>query len=360
MTGPTVHFLVPDGIDDAERVSGGNVYDRRIADGLRARGLHVRMVPVPEARTAEVAGALSNVPDDGVVLIDGLIAVPASAALSANAARLRIVVLAHMVASTLSEAHNGTRSTEGEREALHAARAVITTSDWTRSALIARALAAPDRIAVARPGTDPVPAAPGSETGARLLTVGAVAPHKGQDVLVDALAGMTDLPDWTCWVVGSLDADPDFALQTREAIRSAALAERVALTGVLSGPLLEDAYRSADLVVAPSRSESYGMVVAEALARGIPVVASCVGGVPEAIAGSPAGVLVPSGDPGALRAVLRRWRGDAGWRAAFKAEAMDSRTTRPSWEEPVGIIAEVLGEVGARADALGRERRAAG
>ena len=78
--------------------------------------------------------------------------------------------------------------------------------------------------------------------------------------------------------------------------------------GVLTGRRLADAYRAADLVVAPSRAESYGMVVAEALARGIPVVAARVGGVPEAIAGSTAGILIPPNDPGALRAVLRRWR----------------------------------------------------
>jgi glycosyltransferase involved in cell wall biosynthesis len=360
MTDATVRFLVPAGIDDDERVSGGNVYDRRLADGLRARGVQVRMVPVAEGRIAEIAHAMSALPDDGIVLIDGMIAVPASEVLLAHSTRLRIVVLAHMVASTLSEPNRGGWTTEREREALHAARAVVTTSEWTRSALVARALAEPDRIAVARPGTDVVPAAPGSETGARLLSVGAVAPHKGQDVLVDALAGMVDLPDWTCRVVGSLDVDREFALRTMSAIRSASLAERVALTGVLTGPQLEDAYRTADLVVAPSRAESYGMVVAEALARGIPVVASCVGGVPEAIAGSPAGVLVPSGDPGALRAVLRRWRGDVGWRAAFKEEAMASRTTRPTWEETAGIVAGVLGEVRDSSDVAGRERRAAG
>jgi glycosyltransferase involved in cell wall biosynthesis len=279
------------------------------------------------------------------VLIDGLIAVAASDVLEAQSTRLRIVVLAHMVASALPGNQDDAQAAERERKALDAAGRVITTSEWTRSELIARALAKPDRITVAPPGTDTAPAATGSESGGHLLCVGAVAPHKGQDVLVQALAGMTDLPGWSCSIVGSLTADPDFAARTAAAIRSASLRERVALIGVLTGQQLADVYDAADLVVAPSRAESYGMVVAEALARGIPVVAARVGGIPEAIAGSKAGILTPSDDPGALRAVLRQWREDPGWRAALKAEAVRSRTVTRTWDESAGIAAAVLSGV---------------
>ncbi|MCU1576134.1 MAG: hypothetical protein JWP70_838 [Leifsonia sp.] len=345
MTDAAVHFLVPDDIDDDERVSGGNVYDRRISESLRARDLDVRMVLVAEGRVQDVAQAMSDPPRDALVLIDGLIAVAASEVLEAHSTRLRIVVLAHMVASALPGIQDVARTAEREREALNAARRVITTSEWTRSELIARALAEPDRITVVRPGTDTAPAAIGSESGGHLLCVGAVAPHKGQDVLVQALAGMTDLPDWSCSIVGSLDADPDFAIRTAAAIRSATLTERVALMGVLTGQRLADAYRAADLIVAPSRAESYGMVVAEALARGIPVVAARVGGISEAIAGSKAGILIPSNDPGALGAVLRHWAEDPGWRAALKAEAVRSRTVTRTWDESAGIVAAVLRDV---------------
>ena len=171
---------------------------------------------------------------------------------------------------------------------------------------------------------------------------------------------MTDLPDWTCAIVGSLDADPDFAMQTAGAIRSAGLTERVELLGVLTGRRLADAYHAADLVVAPSRAESYGMVVAEALARGIPVVAARVGGVPEAIAGSTAGILIPPNDPEALRAVLRRWRADPAWRAALKAEAVRSRTVVRSWDESAEIVAAVLRDAGPASGVVGYERRGAG
>jgi glycosyltransferase involved in cell wall biosynthesis len=342
MTDATVYFVVPDGIDDVERVSGGNVYDQRIRDELRARGLDVRMVLVPAGRARDLTDAVSLIPHDSLVLIDGLIAVAASGVLDAHSARLRIVVLAHMVASGMPGTPAGTG--EREREALHAARRVITTSEWTRSELIAQALAEPGRITVARPGTDAAPAASGSTSGGRLLCVGTVAAHKGQDVLVDALAGMTDLSGWTCSMVGSLTAEPGFVVQVAAAIGSAGLTERIALMGVLTDRPLADAYNSADLVVAPSRDESYGMVVAEALARGIPVVATRVGGIPEAIADSRAGILIPSNDPWALRVVLRQWWEDTGRRAELKAEALRSRTAARGWDETAGIVAAALSE----------------
>jgi glycosyltransferase involved in cell wall biosynthesis len=165
--------------------------------------------------------------------------------------------------------------------------------------------------------------------------------------------------------VGSLNAEPDFAVQTAAAISSAGLAERIALTGVLTGQRLADAYRSADLLVAPSRAESYGMVVAEALARGIPVVATRVGGIPEAIAGSAAGILIPANDPWALRVVLRQWCEDGGRRAELKAEASTSRTAARGWGETAEIIASVLRDAredgpASTMDAAGQGRRRAG
>ncbi|WP_254431508.1 glycosyltransferase family 4 protein [Agromyces sp. Marseille-P2726] len=359
MIDTTVHFIVPEGIDDDVRVSGGNVYDRRLAEALRARGLLVRVIPVASGNVADAARVMSALPREGLVLIDGLVAVAASEALEANSARLRIVVLAHMVASALPGPLGEAETAGREREALRAARRVIATSEWTRAELVARGLAEPDRTAVARPGADPAPAATGSESGGHLVCVGAVTPHKGQDVLVRALAGLTDLPDWTCTIVGSLDADHDFAMEMLAAIGSTGLGERVKVTGVRTGRRLADVYRAADLVVASSRVESYGMVIAEALARGIPVVAANVGGVPEAIAGNAAGILIPPDDPVALRAVLRRWLEDREWRAGLASTALRSRRVTRTWDDAAAIAAGVLSEVPA-IDVIGSEGRGAG
>jgi glycosyltransferase involved in cell wall biosynthesis len=303
----TVHVVVPEGIDDPARPSGGNVYDRHVCDGLAAIGWSVHEHAVPE-----------RIPDGAVVLVDGLVASPA---LVAHARRLRLVVLVHM---PLGHREEG--------EILAAAAAVVTTSAWSRRRLLERHALPAGRVHVAEPGVDPAELAAGTASGAQLLCVAAVIPGKGHDVLVDALATMRDL-SWYCLCVGSLTRDPAFA----ERVRRRGLAD---FPGPRSGADLDRAYAAADLLVLPSRGEAYGMVVTEALARGLPVVASDVGGVPEALGGG--GLLVPPDDPAALAAALRAWLGDAGLRARLRAAARERRESLPRWTTTTSVIAGVL------------------
>ena len=163
---------------------------------------------------------------------------------------------------------------------------------------------------MAEPGVDAAGLAPGTAAGDALLCVAAVTRGKGHDVLLDGLATVTDLA-WRCTCVGSLDRDPAFAAE----VRRHALRERVRFVGPRTGAELDRAYAAADLLVLASHAETYGMVVTEALARGVPVLATDVGGVPEAL-GHGAGLLVPPGDPAALGAALRAWLGDAELRGA--------------------------------------------
>ncbi|WP_431279235.1 glycosyltransferase family 4 protein [Leifsonia poae] len=330
-----VFFVVPDMIDVSERVSGGNVYDQRVRDGLRATGWDVRMVLVPDNGYGQTATALLHLPEDALVLIDGLLAAREPDALTDNGSRLRLIVLVHMVAAEISER---------ERRALRAAHRIIATSDWTRAELIAQDATDPHRIVVAHPGTDRAPATTASDSGGRLLCVATVAPHKGQDVLVRALAGFADRYDWTCTIVGSLATAPDFVAELTAEIASAGLTDRVTFTGVLTGRALQDAYGRADLAIMPSRGESYGMAVAEALAHGIPILASGVGGISEAIGGSEAAMIVPPDDPWALSVVLRRWWASPAWRSEAKTAALAARDAVRPWSGTTAIVGSVLAE----------------
>lgn len=332
-----VHFVVPEGVDDPLRATGGNVFDSRVAQGLAAIGWDVRMTHVDR----DAATAVSRLPDGALVLIDGLIASRAADAIAAAAGRMRIVILAHMVAAAFADADPC--AVQDERRALHAARRVIATSEWTRSELIHGAGVAPERVVVAIPGSDEAPVSRGTPAGAALLCVGVVAPHKGQDVLVEALAGLGTKTDWTCTIAGSLDARPDYAEHIGALAARAGLRDRVRLTGALAGGALDRAYRGADLVVAPSRVESYGMAIADALRRGIPVVASSVGGIPQTVAAR-AAVLVPPDRPQALRAALQRWMTDPGLRERLTDQARRGRAGLPSWSATVARIADILAE----------------
>ena len=125
--------------------------------------------------------------------------------------------------------------------------------------------------------------------------------------------------------------------------------ERVRFDGPRSGPELEARYAAADLLVLASRGETYGMVVTEALARGLPVVGTAVGGLPEALGhgndGSRPGLLVPPGDPAALAAALRNWLQDGTFRKRLRRLALERRCTLGSWSETSARVSGVLEEV---------------
>jgi glycosyltransferase involved in cell wall biosynthesis len=347
-----VHFVLPEGLDDPARSSGGNVYDRRVCRGLAALGWAVREHPVAgawprpgAAGHGALARAVEQIPAGALVLIDGLIASAAPEALVPHAGRLRQVVLVHMpLGHRPPDGEAGTvRAREGA--VLSAAAAVVTTSEWSRRRLAELYALKPDWVHVAEPGADAAGLAPGSAAGDSLLCVAAVTPGKGHDVLLDALATAADL-SWSCSCVGSLDREPAFADGVRRRARDGGLGERMRFTGPRTGPELDRAYAAADLLVLASHAETYGMVVTEALTRGVPVVAAEVGGVTEALGhgddGTRPGMLVAPGDPAALGAALRAWLTDAELRGRLRRAAGERRASLRGWPATAEILAGVL------------------
>jgi len=164
-------------------------------------------------------------------------------------------------------------------------------------------------------------------------------------VLLDALATATDL-SWRCACVGSLDRDPAFADGVRRRAQDGGLGDRVRFPGSRTGPELDRAYAAADVLVLASHAETYGMVVAEALARGLPVIAADVGGLTEALGhaddGTRPGLLVAPGDPAALGAAVRAWLGDAELRGRLRRAARERRASQRRWPATASVLAGVL------------------
>ena len=157
-----VHFIVPEGIDEPARPSGGNTYDRKVCVGLAELGWAVHEHAVPgdwprpgEAAHAELARAVRDIPDGAVVLLDGLIASTAPETLVPQARRLRQVVLVHMPLGHRPPDDEAGAVRAREREVLAAAAAVVTTSDWTRRRLGELYALPVDRVHVAEPGARP-------------------------------------------------------------------------------------------------------------------------------------------------------------------------------------------------------------
>jgi glycosyltransferase involved in cell wall biosynthesis len=344
-----VHMVVPAGIDDMARPSGGNAYDRRVCRDLAAAGLavHVHEVPAPGLwpdvpSSAALAGALSRIPDRALVLLDGLVASPAPEVLVPEARRLRLVALVHMPLGE-GTADDGVREREGA--VLSAAASVVTTSAWARRVLLQLYSLPVDRVQVAEPGVDAAELAPGTATAGALLSVAAVIPGKGHDVLLDALATLTGLR-WQCLCVGSLERDPIFVERLRRRVAAGGMDGRVRFSGPQAGAELAGSYSTADVLVLPSRAETYGMVVTEALARGLPVVAAEVGGVPEALGHGAdcvrPGVLVPPGDAAALGDALRAWLEDTDLRRRLRRAARERRESLAGWPSTISVLAGVI------------------
>ncbi|TYB42939.1 glycosyltransferase family 4 protein [Actinomadura chibensis] len=344
-----VCVVVPADIDDAAAPSGGNRYDRRLCEALAASGRPLRELAAPggwprpdERARAGLARMLGALPDGSVVLLDGLVACGVPEIVVPEAARLRLAVLVHL---PLADEPGQDDLNAGEREVLEAAGAVVATSPWARDHLIAHHGLEPSRVHAVPPGTDPAPLATGTDGATGLLCVASVTPRKGHDVLVEALSGLAHLP-WRCECAGPLRRDPDHVARLRQRIARHRLDERVVLAGPLTGKRLDDAYAAADLVVLASRAETYGMVVTEALARGIPVVATSVDAVPDTLgfdaSGGVPGLLVPPDDPAALAGALRRWLVEPATRTRLRASARLRRTALPGWDDTARRMSAVL------------------
>ncbi|MFE1173878.1 glycosyltransferase family 4 protein [Streptomyces sp. NPDC058773] len=349
-----VHFVLPGDIDDPAAPSGGNTYDRRVCRDLPAAGWHIQPYPLPGSwprpdatARAGLAGRLAALPDGAVVLLDGLVACGVPEILAPEAARLRLAVLVHLPLGdeTGLDPAPAAELDALEHRALHTVEAVVATSDWAARRLVTHHGLAPERVHAVRPGVDPAPLAPGTDGATGLLCVAAVTPRKGQHRLIDALAGVAELP-WRCACVGALGRDPGYVAQLRGQVSEFGLDDRITFTGPRAGADLEASYAAADLLVLTSYAETYGMVVTEALARGIPVLATAVDGVPEAVGRAPdggvPGLLVPPGRPEALTEALRGWLGDPQLRDRIRSSARARRAMLEGWEMTSHSLAGVL------------------
>jgi len=345
-------FVVP---GDLETRTGGYEYDRRIIAGLRALGWTVDVVqladgfpqPTTPAR-AHAARALAAIPDRATVIVDGLAlgALPDEAA--AHAARLTIVALVHhpLAAEAGLDAAAAAALHDSERRALAFARRVVVTSRRTAGTLAGYDVPA-DRIVVVEPGTDAAPlahaqlSAVSSQLSAiSLLCVATITARKNHELLIRAAASIP-ARNWRLTCAGSLDRDSPTVSRVRALVRELNLEDRVTLAGDLDAVRLSAEYARADVFVLPTLYEGYGMAIAEALARGLPIVSTATGAISELVSDG-AGLVVPPGDAAAFTAALARVVTDDALRAQLAAGARRARARLPTWEAAAAAMGRAL------------------
>ena len=208
------------------------------------------------------------------MLVDGLIASTVPGILVPEAGRLRLVVLVHM---SLGEALPGHSAAQGEAGGCRhvGAQHVITTSWSTREWLLRLYALPPGKVHVAQPGVDPAELARG-RTGAVSCCASPRSPGARATTCCSLRWPIADLP-WRCVCVGRARPRAGVRRTLRLRAEAVGIGDRVCFPG----PRIGDdgaAYAAADVLVLASRVEPYGMVVTEALARGLPVIATAAAG----------------------------------------------------------------------------------
>lgn len=345
-----IAFAIP---GDITLPTGGYAYDRRVLALLPSRGIEARHLPLPggfpqptAAELAETQRLLLAAPADAVLLIDGLAygAMPADIVGSLDC---RIVALVHhplCLEAGLSERRQ-LELRALETAALALAQHVIVTSAATAKTLATDFAVPIAKISVAEPGTDAAPRAKGTGSPLQLLGVGSIVPRKAFNILVRALVPHTDVP-WRLSIVGATDRSPEALAMLRTVIAESGLQDRIVLIGAADEARLNVHYASADIFVMPSLYEGYGMVLAEAMARGLPIVCT-TGGAAADTAPDAAALKVPPGDVAALSAAIGRLLRDTTLRTGVGDASWAAGQALPRWEQTARTIADVVRRVAA-------------
>ncbi|MDF2232031.1 glycosyltransferase [Albimonas sp. CAU 1670] len=340
-------FAIP---GDLGAPTGGYEYDRRLIEAAPAAGLELMHLPMPggfpdptldEAAAARATLAAALATSRGPILADGLAIGVLDPDRWPEGLAARLAVLCHhpLGHETGLLPARAAALLETEGRVLRAAAAVVVTSHETARTLAQALSVDPGRIHVALPGLTPAAPAPRRGAPPLLLGVGTLSARKDWPTLVAALALLKDRP-WRCVIAGDASRDPEAAARLDRLLVDEGIDDRVALPGALRRAQIDALYAEADVFCLPSRHEGYGMVVVEAMARGLPVLAADAGAIPEAADG--AARLLPPGDPAAWAEAIAALLDDPAARDRL-AEASLARAARaPRWEDAARTVARVL------------------
>lgn len=354
---------------DYDRATGGYVYNDAMAKALERLGWQIGRLDMPPgfpepapATLRWVAERVAAIPDATPVLIDQVCLCRILAVAESESRRLQWIEIFHHAMAHDAVADGASRAiSQGnaraavhdaidnrERQALALAERVLVTSPSTARTVRDDYGVSPERLILALPGTERFPARDYSgnaaDRPARLLCVGAIVPRKDHLLLVDALARLAkEAPDlrWHLDIVGNPDRDPAHVQALHRSIAGHGLTAAIRVAGRLDATQLDGLWRSADLYVSASRHEGYGMAIAEAIGRGIPVVTTAGGAVTDWLP-QEAAVATPVGDAAALGLAIGSVLGDDGrWRAMARAAARAS-FGMPTWGESAAILSKAL------------------
>jgi hypothetical protein len=283
---------------------------------------------------------MAALPPDRPLIIDGLVFGAVETAGLARVAAPVVAMIHHPLAlETGLPAGRAAELRQRERDNLALASQVVVPSPHTAGILTTAYGVPRGKIRIAWPGfaaPDPVRR---PMTPPLILSVGILHPRKGHDILLRALARITDL-DWQAAIVGA-PYFPETAAQLYGLCAALDLDGRVRFTGLISDDCLRDHYRSATIFALATRFEGYGIVLGEALLYGLPVVTCRVGAVPQTLPEG-AGLLVPPDAPEAFADALRRLLTDPAERLRLAKVSERAGHHLPTWDDAARVMGGAL------------------
>jgi glycosyltransferase involved in cell wall biosynthesis len=332
-----------------DAVSGGYEYDRQMVTGLDAAGHDVEVIelagthPLADKTACAAAhAALDGLRDGRRPIVDGL-ALPAFVECDGTLAACNAVgLIHHPTAFETGFSESDRAELHGiERRLLARLSRIVVTSEPTAEGLASDFGVKRERIKVVVPGTDDAARSVGSGgVGCHVISIGTLVPRKGHDLLLRALARLFDL-DWRLTIVGSPERDPVHARALSALAEELGIAQRVHFAGEMRGAVLEAVWRDADLFALATHWEGYGMAIAEALKRGVPVAVTA-GGAAGHLVTPQAGAVCPVGDHTNLSKALRRMIFGAELRRTMAEAAWQVGQTLPDWQTQAREFAQAL------------------
>lgn len=316
------------------RISGGLRYNHAVIEAAAGRMVRHQLPGAwPEPTRTEVTALHELVADlDGPVLLDGLIGCSLPEPLTAE---VPIVQLVHALAEH-------TEAQRREKQCLQDADAVVATSQFAADRLQHRH---DIEVTVAAPGARPLSVAEGTPGGGQFISVGGIEPNKNQRFIARVLhrlhaAGLTG---WHCTFAGPT-TDATYAQRLCQDLAELPDSSTT-VAGELDADELADLYHAADVLLLPSRAETFGLVVREATAAAVPALVTAGTGAEEALGGGQALEL----DEGIWAAALQRWLTEPDYRQHLRADVQEARRHLSyGWRATAAIILEVLASVTSR------------
>jgi glycosyltransferase involved in cell wall biosynthesis len=343
-----------------DTLSGGYLYDRQLVTYLRAAGDTVTIISLPWTNygrhllhnwSPDLRQSLRNGRFD--VLLQDELNHPSLFALNRRrqgAVSYPLVSIVHHLRS--SERHPAWQMPlyrRVERAYLRSVDGFIFNSETTRTAVAElTGQSAPHVVAYPAANHQDVTwnkerrqAETQREGPLRVLFVGNIIPRKGLHVLLAALA-LLPAASWQLAIVGDPRVDAAYAGRMRDAVVSAGLEKHVSWHGRLADHALAEQFAANDLLVVPSSYEGFGIVYLEAMAYGLPVIATTAGAAGETVVDGVNGFLVPPDDVSALAQHIRLLHEDRARLWSMSSAARESYTAAPTWAENMAAAREFL------------------